>query len=145
MRNQIYRIVKEDKNKLLLDLKRKGYFVAEVDSETLKTDETFINALSEAFQYTQFGEKITNLNWLDDVMRDLEWLKNDNGYVLFISNAQEIAYPYPEKAGENFSRILFWMHYWEEEISRVTGYWNETLQIFENGMLPRKFDVYLVD
>ena len=81
MKNQIYRIVKKDKNKLMLDLKSKGYFVAEVDSEALKTDETYINELSVAFQYTQFGEEITNLNWLDDVMRDLEWLKNDNGYV----------------------------------------------------------------
>lgn len=134
MKNQIYRIHKEDKTKLQSELKRQGYFVTEIESETLKTDESYMGALNEAFQYEQFGEKITNLNWLDDVMRDLEWLKNDNGYVLFISNALKIVYPYPEKAGENFSRILFWMYFWEDEVERV---------VVEGKY--KKFDVYLVD
>ncbi|MFD2307248.1 hypothetical protein [Enterococcus termitis] len=131
MKNQIFRISKEEKKEIASELQSKGYFTTEIDASSLLTSKKFLAEMGKIFEYS---EEIENYNWLDDVMRDLEWLNNDLGYVLFINNSFTIIYPYPEEAPYNFARFLFWMEFWEDEVERVVV-----------GGKKKKFDVYLVD
>ncbi|SJZ78831.1 hypothetical protein SAMN02745116_01426 [Pilibacter termitis] len=130
MKNQIKRISLQEESKIKSELRIEGYFVTEINATALTDDKTYLAEMKRAFEY---NGNIENFNWLDDVMTDLYWLKNDKGYILFINNAQSIVYPYPENAPNNFSRVLFWMEFWEEEVENVVM-----------GGKKKKFDVYLV-
>ncbi|SJZ78896.1 Barstar (barnase inhibitor) [Pilibacter termitis] len=146
MKNQIFRISKEEKEELKNKLLKEKYFVSEIESEVLKDNTSFLTKFSKEFC---FPYVVTNFNALNDYMMDLDWLNNELGYVLIINNFNKISCTsYNDTiaiAESNFSGMIRWLYYWEEEITRVTGYWNEEKQIFENGMSPRKFDIYLVD
>lgn len=146
MKNQIFRISKSEKEKAKNDLLNSGLFVAEIESECLKNDESFMKELSLLFK---FPYVVTNPNALNDYMTDLDWLNNDMGYSIIINNFHQIACKsYDEgirNAELNFAGMISWLYYWEDDVERVTGYWDEETQTFSGGMSPKKFDIYLVD
>lgn len=146
MKNQIFRITKSEKEKAKNNTCIKGCFAVEVESEILKNNEIFMEKMSRLFKFPYI---VTNLNALNDYMTDLDWLNNEIGYTLFINDFNKISCTSHDESIEvaelNFARMIRWLYYWEEEVVRVTGYWNEENQTFSGGISPRIFNIYLVD
>lgn len=146
MKNQIFRISKLEKEKRKNAIYDRGAFVVEIESDSLKNNELFMEKMSRLFK---FPYKVTNLNALNDYMTDLDWLNNEIGNAIFINDFSQIScasYDESIKIAEtNFVRMIRWLYYWEEEVERVTSYWDEEKQIFSGGISPKIFNVYLVD
>ncbi|MFD1901042.1 barstar family protein [Enterococcus termitis] len=146
MKNQLFRIAKSEKEVIKNDMYNRGYFVVEIDSVILKNYKILMKTMAGKFK---FPHVVTNFNSLNDYMTDLDWLDNKVGYTIFINKFHEIScVSYDESiriAESSFCGMMRWLYYWEEEITKVTGYWDEESRTFSGGLSPKRFNIYLVD
>jgi RNAse (barnase) inhibitor barstar len=68
------------------ELKEKGYFIGVIDGAKVRTSESFIIEIGNAFKFPSYYGK--NMDALAECINDLDWLEEKN-YALIIENSSQ--------------------------------------------------------
>lgn len=116
MNNRINYISKMEAEKIKKDaLKNKAVFFAEIEGNEIKTEEDYVEAMANAFCFSQElpGKK---LDWCNDYICDLMWIKQKN-IIFLIRNYDLMLIEHLEVKNNviaDFEEII--LPWWEGEI-----------------------------
>lgn len=107
------------------DLKKKfakdQLFIAEIDGKRIETLEDYMKEIIEVFKFPKgMFKNLASFDSYNDWMRDLTWLGDNKGYILFLFNEKEMLKKYPkdkETIFELFSDYI--IPFWNEEVKHV--------------------------
>jgi hypothetical protein len=136
MRMVIDRIKYEELKKYKKTLVDQNYYIAEIDGNNIYNLEDYMNEIIKAFKFPDgmFKNK-DNIDSYEDLMRDLGWLGEVDGFALFIINEDKMLTNSLDK-----KKIIF-----ESFYDTIIPFWTEEVEHVVVEGKTKIFDVFVVD
>ncbi|MBL1229830.1 barstar family protein [Enterococcus sp. BWB1-3] len=119
--DSIVEISNVQKKEIEQALIKDNYFIAEIDGEKIETLPQYMEAIKKAFEFPEaMFENTSSIDSYLDWMRDLSWLGNKEGYVLFIINSSKMMIGEEAKKAilfETFKDAI--IPFWKDEVEHV--------------------------
>ncbi len=132
----IDRIKYEELKKYKKTLVDQNYYIAEIDGNNIYNLEDYMNEIIKAFKFPDgmFKNK-DNIDSYEDLMRDLGWLGEVDGFALFIINEDKMLTNSLDK-----KKIIF-----ESFYDTIIPFWTEEVEHVVVEGKTKIFDVFVVD